>query len=71
MDLWFLSQMCYRQLYTAQLLHGILNYTLYCIYRNFFEMVRFDFALDENGNVYLMEVGRYSRTSMAPTPLEP
>lgn len=28
----------------------------YFFFRNFFEMVRFDFALDEDLNVYLMEV---------------
>ena len=37
------------------------EFSVYLFSRNFFEMVRFDFIVDENMKVWLMEVWSWSR----------
>ena len=36
----------------------VVKYNVCYFFRNFYEMVRFDFLLDDNLNVYLIEVSK-------------
>lgn len=53
---------CQLQLLSSGCLYMSVAFTMCCCSscRNFFEMVRFDFILDEHLNVYLLEVCEHS-----------